>query len=70
LGTVASGYTVGDATAGGASCMARYHRRLAYPADHITNERKEFGDSAPNARPQKTGAQVGSRLQLEWIAGG
>ena len=34
-----------------------------------TNE-KEFGDSAPTARPQKTGALVGSRLRLEWIARG
>jgi len=31
---------------------------------------KQFGDSAPTARPQKTGAQVGSRLRLEWIADG
>ena len=31
---------------------------------------KSGGDSAPTARPQKTGARVGSRLRLEWIADG
>ena len=40
------------------------------PQGPITNQRKELGDSAPTARPQKTGAQVGSRLQLEWLADG
>ena len=44
------------------------------PQGPITNQRKElkkqFGDSAPTARPQKTGTPVGSRLRFEWIAGG
>ena len=41
------------------------------PAAFITNERKRIlAYSAPTARPQKTGALVGSRLRLEWIARG
>jgi len=42
------------------------------PQGPITNQRKgigkQFGDSAPTARPQKTGAPAGSRLRFEWIA--
>jgi hypothetical protein len=44
------------------------------PQGPITNQRKrikkQFGDSAPTARPQKTGAPLGSRLHLEWLAAG
>ncbi|HEY5505111.1 MAG TPA: hypothetical protein VIK28_08125, partial [Sedimentisphaerales bacterium] len=40
--------------------------------NHITSERKDFGVSAPRARPQKTGVpqRRDSRHQLEWIAQG
>jgi hypothetical protein len=44
--------------------LTRSHHQ---PAKRI---KKQFGDSAPTARPQKTGAPVGSRLRLEWIAFG
>ena len=42
--------------------LTRSHHQ---PAKRI---KKQFGDSAPTARPQKTGAPVGSRLRFEWIA--
>src|ERR1035438_10050922 len=41
--------------------LTRSHHQ---PAKRI---KKQFGDSAPTARPQKTGAPVGSRLRFEWI---
>jgi hypothetical protein len=40
-------------------------RSHTQPAKRI---KKQFGDSAPTARPQKTGAPVGSRLRFERIA--
>jgi len=70
LGALASGHIAGNSTAGAralglAIAPARFTARTTSPANE-----KEFGDSAPTARPQKTGAQKGSRLRLEWIAGG
>ena len=59
-------YLAGHSTAG-ARAKRLAIARLALSRSHITNN---FGDSAPTARPQKTGAPVGSRLRFEWIADG
>ena len=61
IGHIASGHVAGDSTAGGASYWLRAAPGSFYRAKDITNERKELGDSAPAARPQKTGAGRSAR---------